>query len=108
MSKVIYTQIITAEGFFLSKPIGVELPTQLVMRLSVSADGNVQIHTSQKGVDMALLRSAETGSYAYISNTILETLEFDENFFCVVHPISTPDAKSIKPTIKLSLTGGAK
>ena len=107
MSKVIYTQIITKEGFFLSKPIGVELPAQLVMRLSVTPEGDVQIYTSNKGVDMALLRSAETGSYAYISNAILETLEFDENFFCVINPISTPDVKSIKPTIKLSL-GGAK
>ena len=107
MSKVIYTQIITAEGFFLSKPIGVELPAQLVMRLSVSADGSVTVYPSQKGVDMALLRSAETGSYAYISNEILENLVFDENFFCVINPISTPDVKSIKPTIKLSL-GGAK
>ena len=101
-----FKSIMSQEGFIINYSYSTELPSSVVMKLVLDAEGDAKGYPSTTTGEVKALLVNEGGDiYSYISAEILDKLNFSEEGFIEIHPMKFPS--SITATRKFSL-GGAK
>lgn len=102
-----FKSIMSQEGFIINYSYSTELPSSVVMKLVLDAEGDVKGYPSTTTGEVKALLVNEGGDiYSYISAEILDKLNFSEEGFIEVHPLKFPE--KVSGTKKFSLAGGAK